>query len=730
MTDVQKNSSFSSELVMAPGVLAQIEKKHKREEETLLGLSLMMQQLLQSVGHAGEDEALNGSHTMQPSAFSSDPEQDPSTEPTEQALKDALVQMNTMLSQLQQQVNSTQNQELKNELTIEMNAIETAKAQLQKAEDVYANLQKIEAAIQAALLAQATQEAEEIAHIIDLFGGHANLSLLIQQEYQDIFSNWQKGTVEYTSQSGDIFHSNETVTIVDYRKLWGQFILDYLQKNYGITASGINPDNYATEGDFEKAVMTHYLGGVFEKMFSILFGGSNPVFDSLVKFFENGGLSAAQILQLLEGMMEEMIKILTLLAKAQSSDQKDGPSREMLTAVLCVMTSLVSQLKADVAEFDKGKSSSDSQVLNSLTQMAQEALKKAQQQYKEIEEEEHQKDTWGKVLDIVTTTITVVAIVAACACGQVEIAAMLTFFLIMQKTGEMDKIKAGIADFCVKNFGMSQEDANIMADVVIIVSMALLCGGASSVCSAEAAADVSAEEAETTAAEEAESQEASAQAEAQESEEVENTNQENTQEETSAENAKDKSAVQKIRDFFASLGKSANVGIFAGSQAALNTSLFQDIAISIAEHQHLSQKQKMELEITLEVLGGILCSLVGLMAADGIASNTAQTATSTHGMLMKGLSGSMLALSTVQAAAQFKLGEIEMKLSKAQKRAGKEEAITELMQRWEKVFDADMKASMKHYGKVIENHNKVDASVNSELYAGEVVFAQLLSQAV
>jgi hypothetical protein len=84
----------------------------------------------------------------------------------------------------------------------------------------------------------------------------------------------------------------------------------------------------------------------------------------------------------------------------------------------------------------------------------------------------------------------------------------------------------------------------------------------------------------------------------------------------------------------------------------------------------------------------------------------------------------------LQAGSQLKLGFIEMDLANSEAEVGKDEALASLFQNFEKQMDQNMKTSSQHFHTVLKSDGESQANVLSEIFAGESVFAQLLSQAV
>jgi hypothetical protein len=713
-------------------------KNGEKSKKEALELSVMLEQMMQVLSNAkdGKDvaEVASGSsHGLGSSApVGSAPSQAPNS-PTDQAIAAALAELSAMLSTVQQQISTCTNSQQKDALVLQEVQIQNAITALQACQ----------------------KECQEIEQF----------EQWINQQWPGIAQIW----------GSNWFFSDF------FKQILGPVMIQWLDQKYGlnIPPNSLNPQNYSTLNDFLSAVEDIAFGNGMQALSIALTGGTNPAISMILKLLESGAISAQQAQAMLQGILQQMMKMMAMIAQANSGAQPgEGPSSSLVAGMMAEMSNLVSQLQSQMAKFSSNQTSNQSQIAQDFIAQAQASLQKAQDQYNKIEKEEHSHSFWSSFLKAITIVISVVVIAIACCTGQFEIAAMTAVFLVLQESGAMDKMTQAITEGLASIPGMPPVLAKVLADVLVVAIMIVATLGTGAVSGAisgasQAAASAAATTADavatatTTAATEVVStaveegiemvsmagrsavEDGASAATRTTTQATETAGETTTTTSTTAaqdagKQAADESsnvlkrAFSKVVEKFASLSKTTQAAILAGTQTAMSTNLFGDAAVAIATASHMSEKQKEAIEIAMEVIGSLLCIVLGGLAGNGLASSTNRTTTLAE-TLSRNLGPNFLkgfALTTgigggaLQTGAQAKLGTIELDIANSEAEVGKDEALANLFQSYEKIVSQQTKASMQHYSSTVKNEGEVQANTLSNVFAGEAAFAQILSQAM
>jgi hypothetical protein len=726
------------------------QKNGQKREKDAVELSVILNQMMQVLSDVKDSKDVkevnvHSSPSLGSSAPNSVGDSGPSS-PSAQAIAAALAQLAAELSSVQQQISTCTNAQQKNALLLQ-------EAQIQEAITNFQTTYNI------------LQEIEQLENYFN--------SLTPQQQQE-----WQEGTVTTRTFHGWWIFGYYTYNTTDYRQVIGQEIAAYLQANFGINISGMNFDNFSSLSDLFTAIEDQVMGDSLQKLSVILTGQENPAITMVMKLLESGAISAQQAQMMLLGILQQMMQMLALIDKASAGAQPgEGPSSSLVAGMMAEMSNLVSQLQSQMAKFSSNQTSNQSQIAQDFIAQAQASLQKAQDQYNKIEQQEHSHSFWSTFLRVVSIVISVVVIAIACCTGQFEIAALTVAFLVLQQSGALDKMTQAISQGLIA-IGLPPTVAKVLADVLVVAIMIVATCGAGAAAGAASGASEAVSAAVTEGADAAATATTEAVTEAVSSaveegiemvsmagrsavedgttavsrtttEATETATQTSTETATTAaqdagKQAADESsnvlkrAFSKLVEKFANLSKTTQAAILAGTQTAMSTNLFGDAAVAIATATHMSEKQKEALEIAMEVIGSLLCIVLGGLAGNGLASSSGKT-TSFATTIAKNLGPNFLkgfALTTgigggaLQTGAQAKLGAIELDIANSEAEVGKDEALANLFQSYEKIVSQETKASMQHYSSALKNEGEVQANTLSNAFAGEAAFAQILSQAV
>jgi vacuolar-type H+-ATPase subunit E/Vma4 len=703
------------------------EKNAKREKKDILGLSSLLEQMQLVLAKAkGGKEEVDGSeetcvalsHPAASEKAAPALNANAPSSPTEQTIADTLAQLAAVLSMVQSQIAHSSNSQYKDSLEVQA-------AQIQEA---IANLQ------------QCQKECQEIEQFEQWLNSNPNIQKLLNEL-------WQAG-------GGGL------------KKLIAEVIDAAISKQYGIhiDPSSLDPSDYPNLNAYLNAVETVLFGQGVQNFIVDLTGGTDAGVELILKLLKNGSITAAQAQAMLQAILMQMMQMLALIAKADvGGNGTQGPSNTLIAEMMAQMSAIVSQLQGQLAEFSSKKANNDSQIDHDFITQSQASLQKAIDQYNKIEDQEHNQSFWSIFLKIISIIVTVVM----CCVGQFEVAAIMAVFLILQQSGALDKLTQAIATALQSSGVLSPEAAKIIADVIVMViaivaTLGVSAGGtalagASEV--AEAAATVTSRavnaltetitdatedgiemtELSTNTASENATEESVQTAQKSAQSTVQQTAQSATTQvsDQAAEESSNvlKRAFNKVVQRFSQMSKTANAVILVTTQTATSTNLFGDAALAIAAAAHMNEKQKQALEIALQVIGSLLCLVLGGLSMNGMSGGAAVSSIASKlgaapGLLQKFSMLTNIFGGALQAGSQLKLGFIEMDLANSEAEVGKDEALASLFQNFEKQMDQNMKTSSQHFHTVLKSDGESQANVLSEIFAGESVFAQLLSQAV
>jgi hypothetical protein len=609
--------------------------------------------------------------------------------PTTQAIADTLSQLAVILSSLKEQLTSSSDEQEKDLLNIEITQVEQAIKTFEKALQLCVNIQVFE------------QDASDYMSAI--------------------WWTWQHEVYD---------QSNHQSTAQD--KAYLNLYMQTFEQKFG--AAPPNPSQFSSLSDFEAAI----LSDVFDTGMQAISGSASlntpsSMVGFVVKLLKSGFLSAEQAALLLQALLLQMSQMLLLMTKAQNDNEKEGPSSSLVSMMMSRMTSLVSSLQSQLAESSQQKSQNDSKIDQTYIALTQTCLQAAADQYAQMKWQE----TWGAVIQIISVTASLIIIAASCATGQYEIAAMTAFFLILQESGAITKATTFISDALVK-LGIPPEEAKIVADLIVIAAFVVLSlgisAGASLISSASTIARAAAETATSLLSRminmctEAAVEDGS---EATEEAMIE------TSTETSAPSVQsDSTSVAK--SMAGKLGQQAmkglNVSVLMGVQTAASSSVFQDIADAIAAAAHLNAKEKEILEITLEIVGSLICLTLGGISGSMLASQSQRIpalATALGPALLKTLAMTGETVGGIlDAGAKTGAGIIGLTMANAEEEAGKAEAEANLFQNFEKQMNQNRKETIQFYHDFLKNQGQQQQAALSEMFAGQAAFARLLSQSV
>lgn len=152
---------------------------------------------------------------------------------------------------------------------------------------------------------------------------------------------------------------------------------------------------------------------------------------------------------------------------------------------------LMAQLESALGEMQKALNSLETQMIKSQNQQAtfqidigevvvknlKNEVKKISDEINKIQKEIKSEEKKEKIIKWVGISIAVVGILAGAATGQWELVIISATLLALSASGELGKMKKGLAEKYEDWFGLSKSDARLLADATIILAAVAISGG-------------------------------------------------------------------------------------------------------------------------------------------------------------------------------------------------------------------------------------------------------------
>lgn len=153
--------------------------------------------------------------------------------------------------------------------------------------------------------------------------------------------------------------------------------------------------------------------------------------------------------------------------------------------------SLMAKLESALGEMQKSLNTLESQMIKSQNQQStnqynigekvvenlQKEVSKIVSEIKKIQHDIKEEEKKGKWVKWIGISIAVVGLLAGAATGQWEIVLISATLLALSASGEMGKMKKGLAGKYEEWFGLSKSDAMLLADATIILATVAISGG-------------------------------------------------------------------------------------------------------------------------------------------------------------------------------------------------------------------------------------------------------------
>jgi hypothetical protein len=549
----------------------------------------------------------------------------------------------------------------------------------------------------------------------------------------------------------------------------------YIKRTFGITITitpTVNLQSMLNQIIPElSSGLQNQLAATAEKIGGELKALNNPLINQIVSLvFHNGQFNAATMQQL-ENLLNQVLKVMSQIANEESQGMTSGgPSNALVIQMLAMMTTLVNQLQGVITQVASDKGSSDSQVASAFNEQAQQALLKAQAQLQEIEQQEAEQASLGlfqKILDIVITIITGLVSLAT---GNIVMAVMAITMCVMQQEGAFQKLASAIATDLVKNNGMSQTEANAVADGIVagitIVATAVVCFGSSFASSLTSNLVSSLTSALKSTVQDGVEEGIEMTAMTQTSN-VTTDITETATEAVATETKTAKTIIQKVMDqavtlakslhegnFFQKLGElnplrqfstASNIVINAGVQSIMSTNLISDATTAIMTKEGKSQEEIANAQMIAGIVSAVVGGIISLAATDGLMNGTKALTGATASNLLASLTSKFSSLpkllstlfyinvyggGALQAGSSTAIGISKLQQANLEVAVGQSEATETLMNDYLKVTNNGMQDSQKAFAAILKGHEEIDTMVQQQMLAYEATFAQIFSQAV
>ncbi|NDD58988.1 MAG: hypothetical protein EBZ47_07055 [Chlamydiae bacterium] len=511
-------------------------------------------------------------------------------------------------------------------------------------------------------------------------------------------------------------------------------------------------------------------------VYSFFMTSNNPILKHICALMFSNTLVTGEAMQMIEAMLNELLKQLSSMSLTWDA-LSDGPSNGQCIQVLTIMNNTLNAMETIIAQTASDKGKNDTKIASSLNKEALHSLKEVQSQLRKIAEELAKQ----KKLEETDKNLMLVAGILMCimtlGAGSAVLVAITVTMVVLAETGVLDQLKTSISDSLQKE-GMSKEEADIFADVLVVVIVAVATLGAGaleggslatlSTASEEGVAE-GAEEAEVVAAEESsasaltesnlssleniENQSSLASSFSDETVSTEETVTSAT--ETSAEGTQRTLATQfkdSLQYIYENIGranplrmlsKEANLAIVNSIQTASSVDLAGDSVTYDLRNSNLSETDKMKRKMNAEIAMMSAAAVVGLLAMDGMAASPSTEAGAgsifssaknfflKHPEILKILMvTNSFAIEGARVGVNTAKGVSEKKRADMEKLLGESRASLILYNSMQDINNQQMQQSQSAFAKTIKSHNENDYKTNQNILSFETTLARILAQPI
>ena len=509
-----------------------------------------------------------------------------------------------------------------------------------------------------------------------------------------------------------------------------------------------------------------------DSVYSFFMTSNNPILRHLGALMFSNILIGTEAMKMLEEMLNELLNQLSMLSLTWDATS-DGPTNGECIQVLSIMNNTLNTMEAIIAQTASDKAKGDVKIAKSLNKEAMHALKEVQSQLREIAKQLALEHTMSETDKNVMLAMGILMCVMTLGAGSILLTAIMVTMITLQETGVFEQLKVAISVSLQKN-GMSKEEADILADVLVItiVMVATLGAGAMESLSLSAfAAEEGAEEASTIAAESVaeeggistlteenvsalETIENPSSLEGAFSEEVSSTSETatSTSEESVTGTPRTLSVQLKetLQTIYQNIGranplrmlpKEANLALINGIQAASAVDLAGDSVEYDLRNSSLPEDEKMKRKMTAEIAMMSAAAVTGILAMDGIgAKSTAEVGSSSvfssvrdfflkHPQILTVLMAiNSFALEGVRVGVNIAKGVSEKKRADMEKLLGESRASLIFFNSMQDIINQQMQQSQSAFAKTIKSHSDNDYKTNQNILSFESTLARILAQ--
>ncbi|MBM3207791.1 MAG: hypothetical protein FJZ57_04205 [Chlamydiae bacterium] len=628
--------------------------------------------------------------------------------PSTKEISEALVAMNIMIKDLQEQMRLSTDEQYKNACEIMITEMKAAEQVLKDYNQAYNYVEK---------------EWKKYNNYID--------------QNMNQYEEWMDHTI--TEYNYENFYIPETVDDPLIKNVEND-IEKYCKKEFGI-------DIYLDPNcdDLDKIIKSAN-DQVYDYLMSILdvaeaevetafIYSTSPVMQEIGRMIFTDAEFNEDAIKALENIVTETLDAISIMSSVSTNDYTSGPSNELVTAILSIMTNTVSNLEAMIAKYEGQQTQDNTDISKKYADASNISLQKAVDQLNYIEKLIHEMDQDDEISKIMGYVTAGLMIVLGAATGNFELVAMAALMLAVQESGADKMLKDALTESFTKilvDSGVSKEqakmDAAIIADVAVILIIAVacygMCSGVSMLRNAQAVASES--EASTSEAK-------SMSAEAAPAAETSST----TELETYSNMIY--SALRSLYSSLPELSTAGQLSITAGLQEVIATHLASDVTTAtLSAYTNLSDHEIQKRAMIAEIIVDIAVSFItlGICSSSTASKATASTSESTFSRLVKNnivllsrlYTGISLGASAVETGAAVDKSINLEKQAKAERDLGKDEADLTFFLGLQEMSNTNNQANMQEYCQTLATRQKIDSNMLQSMLCYQAEYVKVLNQ--
>ncbi|MBM3207110.1 MAG: hypothetical protein FJZ57_00680 [Chlamydiae bacterium] len=210
---------------------------------------------------------------------------------------------------------------------------------------------------------------------------------------------------------------------------------------------------------------------------------TNPVLQEIGKMIFNDAEFDKDALRMLANILNETLEKMTITT-SMPSDYSSGPSNQLVTKILSIMTETISDLETMIAKYEAKQTEDSTDISKKYGNSAKTSLEKAKDQLNYIEKLIHDTEQDNELCKIMGYIVEGLMIAVGVATCNYELVIIASTMMALQETGVMDQLKDELTTAFTnmliasgESESQAKKDAAILADVVIILVVAAACYG-------------------------------------------------------------------------------------------------------------------------------------------------------------------------------------------------------------------------------------------------------------